>query len=40
MTKQIKDVLERNGSTILADALGAAALLVILFGGLSLPAIL
>lgn len=39
MAKELKDVMTRSGGTILSDALGAAALIVILFVGLSLPAI-
>ena len=37
MAKEIKNVIRRSGDTLIADALGAAALLVMLFVGLSLP---
>ncbi|WP_458790501.1 hypothetical protein [Yoonia sp. MH D7] len=37
MAKEIKTVIYRSRDTILGDALGAAALLVMLFVGLSLP---
>jgi|AACY02.16.fsa_nt_gi hypothetical protein len=39
MARQVADIIDRSRSTILSDALGAAALVVILIGGLSLPAI-
>ena len=37
MAREIRKMLERSRETILADALGMAALIVILLGGLSLP---
>jgi len=37
MAKDIKSAMSRCGDTILADALGAVALVVMLFVGLSLP---
>jgi hypothetical protein len=37
MAKEIKTVIIRSSDTIIADAIGAAALLVMLFVGLSLP---
>ncbi|SHG73489.1 hypothetical protein SAMN05444003_0691 [Cognatiyoonia sediminum] len=37
MAKEIKSVVIRSSDTIIGDALGAVALLVILFVGLSLP---
>ncbi|SEW10705.1 hypothetical protein SAMN04488515_1077 [Cognatiyoonia koreensis] len=37
MTKDIKSAIKRSQDTIIADALGAVALLVMLFVGLSLP---
>lgn len=37
MAKEIKSVIVRSQDTIIADALGAAALVVMLFVGLSLP---
>ena len=37
MAKDIKSAITRSQDTIIADALGAAALLVMLFVGLSLP---
>ena len=37
MAKEIKSVMIRSSETIVADALGAVALLVMLFVGLSLP---
>jgi hypothetical protein len=39
MAKELKDVMTRSSGTILSDALGAASLIVMLFVGLSLPAI-
>ena len=39
MAREIKTMLERSRETILADALGMAALIVILLGGLLLPAL-
>lgn len=38
MAQQVADIIDRSRSTILGDAVGAAALVVILFGGLCLPA--
>ncbi|WP_275041300.1 hypothetical protein [Loktanella sp. S4079] len=37
MAKEIKDVFVRSRGTILSDALGVVALMVMLFVGLSLP---
>jgi len=37
MAKEIKTVIIRSSDTIIADAIGATALLVMLFVGLSLP---
>lgn len=37
MAKDIKTALIRSSDTIIADAMGVAALAVILFVGLSLP---
>ena len=37
MAKEIKNVLVRSSDTIVADALGMAALMVLLFAALSLP---
>ncbi len=39
MAKDIKQVIVRSSDTILLDALGVASLFVILFVGLSLPAV-
>ncbi len=39
MAKEIKNVLVRSSDTIVADALGMAALIVMLFAALSLPTI-
>lgn len=39
MAREIRTMLERSRETILADALGMAALIVILVGGLLLPAL-
>ena len=38
MAQEIRTMLDRSRATILSDALGVAALIVILVGGLSLPA--
>ena len=38
MAKELKAVIERSRDTLLADAFGVLALLVILFVGVSLPA--
>lgn len=40
MAKEIRSVIERSRDTILADALGVAALVVILMGGLVLPGLI
>lgn len=40
MAKDIKSMIDRSRETIVADALGAAALVVILMGGLVLPGLL
>ncbi|PRY75019.1 hypothetical protein CLV80_11455 [Yoonia maritima] len=37
MAKEIKDVIVRSRDTIISDALGVVALMVMLFVGLSLP---
>ena len=37
MAQQIKSVIERSRDTIFADALGVAALMVLLIVGLALP---
>lgn len=37
MAKDIKTVIARSSDTIVADALGVTALIVMLFVGLSLP---
>jgi hypothetical protein len=37
MAKEIKNVLVRSSDTIVADALGMAALIVMLIAALSLP---
>lgn len=37
MAKELKEIIVRSRDTILADALGVVALMVMLFVGLSLP---
>ena len=37
MAKEIKDAVSRSKETLIADAVGCAALIVMLFVGLSLP---
>jgi len=37
MAKELKSAIVRSRETLLADAVGAVALIVILVGGLSLP---
>ncbi len=37
MLKDIKTIINRPQNTLIQDAIGAVALLVILMGGLSLP---
>ena len=37
MAKEIKSVIVRSSDTIMADALGMAALVVMMFAALSLP---
>ena len=37
MAKEIKSVINRSSDTIIADAIGMAALVVMLFAALSLP---
>lgn len=37
MAKEIKNVIVRSSDTILADALGMVALIVMMFAALSLP---
>lgn len=38
MAQEIKGVLTRSSDTIIADAIGMASLVVMLFGALALPA--
>ncbi len=40
MAQEIKSVIDRSRDTILADALGVAALVVMLFVGLALPGLI
>lgn len=40
MARQVAEIIDRSRSTLLGDALGAVALIVILFGGLTLPALI
>lgn len=40
MAKDIKTAIHRSRETLLADAIGAASLVVMLFVGLSLPAMI
>ena len=40
MAKDIKTAIHRSRDTLLADAIGAASLVVMLFVGLSLPAMI
>lgn len=40
MAKELKAVIERSAGTVVGDALGAATLLVLLFGSLALPHLL
>ena len=40
MAKEIKNVIVRSSDTIVADAIGMVALIVLLFAALSLPNIL
>ena len=40
MAKEIRDVIARSSDTIVSDAIGAAALVVMLVVGLSLPGLL
>ncbi|WP_255698728.1 hypothetical protein [Yoonia sp. I 8.24] len=40
MAKEIKDVIVRSRDTILADALGVIALMIMLYVGLSLPGLI
>ncbi|MDG1407218.1 MAG: hypothetical protein P8Q50_05160 [Octadecabacter sp.] len=40
MAKEIKSVIVRSSDTIIADAIGMAALIVTLFAALSLPNLL
>ena len=39
MAKELKSVLFRSRDTLLADAVGAVALVVLLMGGLTLPSL-
>lgn len=40
MAEEIKSVIERSRNTIVADALGVAALMVMLIVGLALPGLI
>ena len=40
MAEEIKSVISRSRDTLLADALGVAALMVMLFVGLALPGLI
>ena len=40
MAQEIKSLIERSRETIVADALGVAALVVMLMGGLVLPGLI
>lgn len=40
MAEDIKSVISRSRDTLLADALGVAALMVMLFVGLALPGLI
>ncbi|WP_341365944.1 hypothetical protein [Yoonia sp. BS5-3] len=40
MAEEIKSVISRSRDTLLADALGVAALVVMLFVGLALPGLI
>ena len=40
MAEEIKTVIQRSRDTILADALGVVALMVMLFVGLALPGLI
>jgi hypothetical protein len=40
MAEEIKSVIERSRNTIVADALGVAALMVMLVVGLALPGLI
>ncbi len=40
MTQEIKSIIVRSRETLLADALGVIALMVMLFVGLSLPGLI
>lgn len=37
MAQEIKGIINRSSDTIIADAIGVASLMVILFGSLALP---
>lgn len=39
MMRSLTEILDRSSATILGDVVGAAALMVILIGGLSLPSV-
>jgi hypothetical protein len=39
MAKDIKDAIHRTRDTLIGDMIGAVSLLVMLYGGLMLPAI-
>lgn len=40
MAKDLKSAIERSSETLIADAIGAASLVVMLVVGLSLPSLL
>ncbi len=40
MAQEIKSIIVRSRETLLADALGVVALMIILFVGLSLPGLI
>ena len=40
MAQEIRNVITRSRDTLLVDALGVVALMVILFSGLTLPALI
>lgn len=40
MAQEIKSVIARSRDTLLADALGVAALMIMLFVGLALPSLI
>lgn len=40
MAREIRQVISRSADTLMTDALGLAALVVVLIGGLCLPSLL